>query len=133
VSARGTRHRGRSSRGGLIVGLLIAAAVCFGVWMYNGQPDLVAWFTSRPAEPATTPTSQASATTSGVAGAWSCVWDPTRDNDWHNDVECFDGTTRFRPNLLSDIAQVDESQMRAAGDEYEAYLNAGGTPDIPAS
>jgi hypothetical protein len=101
--------------------------------MYNGQPDLLAWFTSRPALPATAPSGDASATPSSVAGIWSCVWDPTLDDDWHNDVECFDGRTRFRPNLLADVDQVDESQMRAAGEEYEDYLNAGGVPEIPAS
>ncbi|MGB3731123.1 hypothetical protein [Microbacterium sp.] len=129
MRARGRRRGRRTSGIERIIGPLVIAAACFGVWMYNGQPDVLAWFTSRPAAPATA--GQASATPSNVARTWSCVWDPTRDDDWHNDVECFDGTTRFRPNLLTDIAKVDESQMRAAGQEYEAYLNAGGIPQIP--
>lgn len=130
-------HRRRESRterlGKVVVGVLVLVALGVGTWMYNGQPDVLAWLTSRPvttdqAQPLVAPDEPASA---DAPGTWSCIWDPTRDDDWHNDVECFDGSIRFRPNLLTDIPKVNEQQMRDAGQEYENYLNAGGTPDIP--
>ena len=59
---------------------------------------------------------------------WSCFYDPTMNNDWHDDVRCTDGANSHRPILLADWGFVTEEDMRAAGQEYESYLNAGGTP-----
>ncbi|MDQ0614910.1 hypothetical protein QF046_002551 [Microbacterium sp. W4I4] len=126
------RRRARgTSVGTRLVSLLIVAVVGFGIWTYNGQPDLFRMAASHLASPATKLMSDTDPTTDPSPGIWSCVWNPTRDDDWHNDVECFDGTTLFRPYLLPDIPRVDEAQMRTAGEEYEAYLNAGGEPDLP--
>jgi hypothetical protein len=58
---------------------------------------------------------------------WSCWYDPTMNENWHDDVICTDGPTSHRPTLLPGEF-VTESDMRAAAAEYEAYLNSGGAP-----
>lgn len=58
---------------------------------------------------------------------WSCWYDPTINENWHDDVFCTNGPTNHRPTLLPGQF-VTEADMRAAGSEYEAYLNSGGTP-----
>lgn len=132
-SRRRTRGSTTAERG---IGLLVVAAIAFGVWAYSGRPDLFALFASHLTSPAKALTEQASATPTAAPAAaasrtWSCAWNPTINDDWHDDVECFDGSARFRPDLLTDISRVDEAQMRAAAQEYEDYLNAGGEPDLP--
>lgn len=59
---------------------------------------------------------------------WSCHYAPTMNENWHDDVRCADGPNSHRPNLLADWGFVTEDDMRAAGQEYESYLNSGGTP-----
>lgn len=56
---------------------------------------------------------------------WSCFYDPTMNNDWHDDVLCTDGPTSHRPVLLADWNFVTENDMRAAAQDHENYLNAG--------
>lgn len=128
-------RRSRSTLRTRIVGLLIIAGIGVGVWMLNGQPDMFKLVSSHlitPAKELFTGTDEPTdVAPSDSANSWTCVWSPTRDNDWHNDVECFDGTQVFRPILLADIPHVSEAQMRAASEEYEDYLNAGGAPDVP--
>ena len=67
----------------------------------------------------------------GLEGAtgqeWSCWYDATMNEDWHDDVLCTNGPTNHRPTLLSGQF-VSEADMTAAADEYEAYLNSGGIP-----
>jgi hypothetical protein len=57
------------------------------------------------------------------AVAWSCFWDPTMNDDWHDDVLCARGLETVRPTLLPDQSFVTESDMMAAAAEYEATLN----------
>lgn len=59
---------------------------------------------------------------------WSCFYDPTMNNNWHDDVRCTNGAKSYRPILLADRGFVTEEDMRAAGQDYESYLNSGGTP-----
>lgn len=59
---------------------------------------------------------------------WSCFYDPTMNENWHDDVRCTDGPNSFRPTLLADQGFVTESDMRIAAQDYEHYLNSGGTP-----
>ncbi|ALO66669.1 hypothetical protein AS189_09400 [Arthrobacter alpinus] len=59
---------------------------------------------------------------------WSCLYAPTMNENWHDDVSCTDGVNAHRPNLLADWGFVTEDDMRAAAQEYESYLNSGGTP-----
>ena len=63
-----------------------------------------------------------------VAGQeWSCWYDPTMNENWHDDVLCTNGPDNHRPTLLPGQF-VSEADMSAAADEYEAYLNSGGAP-----
>ncbi|WP_193597250.1 hypothetical protein [Microbacterium sp. YJN-G] len=129
------RRRRGSTVAERIIGLLVVGAVTFGVWTYNGQPDLIAMFASHITSPAKaltkqTPSVSTSAPPTDASRTWTCVWDPTVNDNWHDDVECFDGSIRFRPELLTEIERVSETQIRTAAQEYEDYLNAGGEPDI---
>jgi hypothetical protein len=61
-----------------------------------------------------------------VVGPWSCNYLPTINNNWHDDVLCTRGLERQRPILLPNQTFVTEADMRAAGADYQARLNAGG-------
>ncbi|MCS0498072.1 hypothetical protein [Protaetiibacter mangrovi] len=65
------------------------------------------------------------ATVAPVDSSWDCFWDPTINDDWHDDVVCWKGFESTRPILLQDQGFVTEGEMRAAGEAYEAQLNAG--------
>lgn len=54
--------------------------------------------------------------------AWDCFYDPTMNDNWHDDVLCRRGTESHRPILL-DGQFVTEMDMIAAGEAYEAELN----------
>jgi hypothetical protein len=54
---------------------------------------------------------------------WDCFWDPTINDDWHDDVLCVRGDEWERPVLLADQPFVTEDEMIAAAAEYEAALN----------
>ncbi|MDQ0894842.1 hypothetical protein [Agromyces ramosus] len=60
-----------------------------------------------------------------MSGAWDCFYEPSMNNDWHDDVICRNGVESFRPILLAESGFVTEDEMRAAGDAYEAEVNAG--------
>lgn len=55
-------------------------------------------------------------------GPWDCFYEPTMNEDWHDDVLCTNGLQSERPILLPGQF-VTEDDMRAAGEEYEAMLN----------
>ncbi|MFF2244276.1 hypothetical protein ACFVTM_08875 [Arthrobacter sp. NPDC058130] len=59
---------------------------------------------------------------------WSCFYDPTMNENWHDDVRCTNGPKSYRPILLADQGFVTEEDMRAAGQDHENYLNSGGMP-----
>ena len=59
---------------------------------------------------------------------WSCYYEPTMNENWHDDVRCTNGPKSYRPILLADWGFVTEEDMRAAGQDYENYLNSVGTP-----
>ena len=54
---------------------------------------------------------------------WSCYYDPSINNDWHDDVVCRNSFESFRPILLPELGFVTESEMIAAGEAYEVELN----------
>jgi len=54
---------------------------------------------------------------------WECYYDPTMNEDWHDDVTCSNGMDSVRPELLPEQDFVTESDMVAAGNEYAAELN----------
>jgi hypothetical protein len=58
-----------------------------------------------------------------VASAWSCVYDPTYDEDWHNDVVCNNGVSSERPYLLPDDDFITEDEIMVAAVQHEAELN----------
>jgi hypothetical protein len=57
------------------------------------------------------------------APAWDCSYEPSINDNWHDDVLCTNGIESFRPNLLPDSGFVTEEEMTAAGQAYEVELN----------
>lgn len=56
--------------------------------------------------------------------SWSCFWDPTMNEDWHDDVLCTNGAQRDRPLLLTDWGYVTYDDMMVAAADYEDWLNS---------
>lgn len=54
---------------------------------------------------------------------WSCSYEPTMNENWHDDVICRNGQESHRPSLLEGQF-VTEDDMRSAAADYEAYLNS---------
>src|SRR5699024_11933913 len=54
---------------------------------------------------------------------WTCYWDPTMNENWHDDVACSRGSETTRPILLPDWSFVTYDDMMRAAREYEAVLN----------
>lgn len=42
---------------------------------------------------------------------WECEWDPTMNNDWHDDVVCRRGWDAMRPNLLPNDRFVTQEEI----------------------
>ena len=59
-----------------------------------------------------------------VEPAWTCVYAPTYNDDWHDDVICSNGGNSVRPILREWDDFVTEDEMMASAREYEAELNA---------
>jgi hypothetical protein len=58
-----------------------------------------------------------------AASEWRCDWDPTMNNDWHDDYQCSDGVNNDRPYLIPDDSFVERWELDAAAADYEASLN----------
>ncbi|WP_433645594.1 thermonuclease family protein [Leucobacter sp. W1038] len=60
-----------------------------------------------------------------AAGQWSCVFDPTYDQNWHNDAWCTNGAEGHRPALREWDSHVTESELMESAAEYARALNGG--------
>jgi hypothetical protein len=56
---------------------------------------------------------------------WTCVYSPTYNEDWHDDVECSNGIDVDRPYLREWDSYVTQDEIMAAAAEYELSLNGG--------
>ena len=54
---------------------------------------------------------------------WVCSYDPTYDDDWHNDVLCTNGAEFDRPYLRDWDTFITEDEMNESAREYEQQLN----------
>lgn len=54
---------------------------------------------------------------------WQCFWDPTMNDDWHDDYLCSNGSSYDRPYLLPNDSFIEQWEIDAAASEYEAALN----------
>ncbi|WP_411699161.1 hypothetical protein [Conyzicola sp.] len=54
---------------------------------------------------------------------WSCAYDPTMNDDWHDDILCSRGAEQIRPSLLPDSSFVGYSEIMQAARDYETVLN----------
>ena len=92
--------------------ILASGTILGALWVGAGQPtfEQLVGFTGTGASVVSEP-------------AWDCFWEPTINDDWHDDVLCVQGLESKRPILLKDRDFVTEDDMRAAAAEYEAKLN----------
>ncbi|MGJ8722764.1 MAG: hypothetical protein ACSHW9_13075 [Salinibacterium amurskyense] len=60
---------------------------------------------------------------SEVSSGWRCVWDPTYNDDWHDDYVCSNGTAIDRPYLIPEDSFVESWEIEAAAAAYEDSLN----------
>ena len=60
---------------------------------------------------------------SEASGGWLCIWDPTFNDDWHDDYVCSNGTNIDRPYLLPEDPFVESGEIDAAAAAYEDRLN----------
>ena len=58
------------------------------------------------------------------AARWVCGWDPTLNDDWHDDYLCTNGTSSDRPRLIPDDSFVTRQEIDQAAAAYEAKLNS---------
>ena len=58
-----------------------------------------------------------------TASGWRCYWDPTMNDDWHDDYQCSNGVDNDRPYLIPDDSFVEGWEIDAAAADYEASLN----------
>lgn len=58
------------------------------------------------------------------AQMWVCAYDPTMNNDWHDDVLCQKGSAFDRPYLREWDDFITEDEIMESAREYEAALNA---------
>jgi hypothetical protein len=56
-------------------------------------------------------------------GIWECRWDPSMNQNWHDDVLCTRGTESIRPVLLPNDRYVTQEEIMRAAQEYEDQLN----------
>lgn len=59
-----------------------------------------------------------------VPSLWTCGYSPTYDNNWHNDVLCFNGSQSERPYLREWDDYITPDEIMASAAEYENELNA---------
>lgn len=55
---------------------------------------------------------------------WECFYEPTYDDDWHNDVLCSNGAESDRPYLREWDDFVTEDEIMESAREYEDQLNS---------
>lgn len=114
----------KAASGALVVTALVLLAGCSGPGnpRFGDIPDDTVWDEPQeidgpdaPVEPAPVPE---------LPSAWVCVYSPTYDEDWHNDVECSDGVNVDRPYLREWDDFVTEDELMQSAYEYQDALNA---------
>ncbi|GAA3871132.1 hypothetical protein GCM10022381_12810 [Leifsonia kafniensis] len=118
----------------MVIGLVVGLLVFFNVWSggtllrFFEAATAVSTESSSPADIAPEPVFEAPSETEideAMRAPWDCYYEPSFNEDWHDDVVCVDGVESFRPRLLPESGFVTEDEMRAAGEAYEVELNAG--------
>ena len=64
------------------------------------------------------------ATDSHASSRWVCSWDPTINDDWHDDYSCTNGTSFDRPQLIPGDSFVSQEEIDQAAAAYEVQLNS---------
>lgn len=103
----------RSRLGG--AGMLVVVGVVACAYFFSAHPDA-----------AQDPAGEQIVAVPGeaiAAGAWTCSWDPTINDDWHDDYLCSDGVSVDRPYLLPDDPYVEKWELDAAAADHAAALN----------
>ena len=113
-----------TTRCALALATLILLAGCTGPGnpRFGDVPDDTVW--NEPQEIQTPDTPANADPAPEVPSVWVCVYSPTYDDDWHNDVECSDGVNIDRPYLREWDDFVTEDEIMQSALEYEDALNA---------
>jgi hypothetical protein len=61
---------------------------------------------------------------SPAAERWVCRWDPTINQDWHDDYLCTKGDQTDRPHLIPGDGFVRRDEIDQAASDYQAKLNS---------
>jgi len=56
---------------------------------------------------------------------WTCYYEPTMNEDWHDDAVCGNGSETVRPYLREWDDFVTEAELMESAYEYAAQLNGG--------
>lgn len=91
---------------------------------YPGESTSPTATDSRPAPYVAPVESDPQAPPPPVPELWECYWDPTMNENWHDDVLCQKGFDYDRPLLLTDWSFVTQDDMMAAAADYEDWLNS---------
>lgn len=103
----------REGGGSAPLAFVLASGIILGaLWVGAGQPSIEQLIGSSPVDASVV-----------SEPTWQCYWDPTINDDWHDDVLCARGLESDRPILLADQEFVTEAEMMAAAAEYQATLN----------
>jgi hypothetical protein len=54
---------------------------------------------------------------------WTCFYDPTMNENWHDDVLCTNISSSLRPLLLLDDPFIEYEEIMRAAAEHESSLN----------
>ncbi|WP_419817622.1 hypothetical protein [Glaciibacter flavus] len=57
---------------------------------------------------------------------WTCSYDPTINDDWHDDVLCSNGVETNRPYLREGDDFITQDEIMESAADFEAQLNARG-------
>ena len=121
----------RGRRALVIVGITILAGGCSGLDPERG--DLLG--NERPAPEPYVPEEQPGGIPDGIpdegdipepVSSWTCTYDVTYNDDWHDDVVCSNGSEAHRPSLREWDDFVTEAELMESAREYAAELNLGG-------
>jgi hypothetical protein len=92
-----------------------------GVTLVAASVGLLAAFASQREAPASlTPEPAPTA----ASERWVCRWDPTINQNWHDDYLCTKGDQSDRPHLIPGDGFVGRDEIDQAAAKYEAQLNS---------
>ena len=60
-----------------------------------------------------------------AAGAWTCWWAPTMDDNWHNDALCSNGVRTVRPYRRPADSYITRDELMSSARAWARARNSG--------